>query len=87
MSIILLLAAQAAGQEITTFYPLPSQKKPEQAEQQAPVPPPGTREQEAAKPAPKSVEPEEMKVLKVRDVPANANVIFVPPPEEPKTPN
>ena len=77
MSIILLLAAQAAGREITTFYPLPSQKKPEQAEQKAPVPP-ATVAAEDTKP----VEAEEMKVLKVREVPATANVIFVPPPPE-----
>ena len=85
MSIILLLAAQAAGQEITTFYPLPSQKKPEQAEQQAPVPP-AASEALAAASVPKPAEPE-MKVLKVREVPATANVIFVPPPEEPKKPD
>ena len=83
MSIILLLAAQAAGQEITTFYPLPSQRKPEQqqSQQATPTPPPAPAPEEAS-PAPKPAEPaEEMKVLSVREVPPTANVIFVPPPD------
>ena len=84
MSIILLLAAQAVGQEITTFYPLPSQRKPEQQQQSqeaTPTPPPAPAPKEANA-APKPAEPaEEMKVLSVREVPPTANVIFVPPPD------
>jgi len=83
MIIILLLAMQAPGQEITTFYPLPSQKKPEQAQQKMADPPVTVLAAQDAKPAPKPAEPaEEMKVLKVREVPPTANVIFVPPPAE-----
>ena len=83
MIITLLLAMQAPGQEITTVYPLPSQKKPEQAQQQKGDPAAQVSAAEEAKPVPKPAEPaEEMKVLKVREVPPTANVIFVPPPAE-----
>lgn len=90
MSIILLLAIQAAGQEVTTFYPLPS-KQQEQAELRkaqglaagtpvavAPAAPP------AGKPAPKPAEPETVEVMSVKTVPADANVRFVPEGEKPK---
>lgn len=75
MSIILLLAAQAAGQVITTFHPLPSQKKEEQA-QQAQQQPDGAKAQAEQAP-PKPAEP--MKVLSVREVSPDTNVVFVPP--------
>jgi hypothetical protein len=90
MSIILLLAIQAAGQEVTTFYPLPS-KQQEQAELRkaqgltagtlvavAPAAPP------VAKTAPKPAEPEKIEVVSVKTVPADANVRFVPEGEKPK---
>jgi hypothetical protein len=74
MSIILLLAAQAAGQVITTFHPLPSQKKEEQAQQAQQ--PDGAKPQAEQAP-PKPAEP--MKVLSVREVSPDTNVVFVPP--------
>jgi hypothetical protein len=90
VSIILLLAIQAAGQEVTTFYPLPS-KQQEQAELRkaqgltagtlvavAPAAPP------VAKTAPKPAEPEKIEVVSVKTVPADANVRFVPEGEKPK---
>ena len=90
MSIILLLAIQAAGQEVTTFYPLPS-KQQEQADLRkaqglaaetpvaaAPAAPPG------AKSAPKPAEPEKIEVVSVKAVPADPNVRFVPEGEKPK---
>jgi hypothetical protein len=85
VSILLLLAIQAAGQEVTTFYPLPS-KQQEQAELRkaqglaagapvaaAPAAPP------VAKPAPKPAQPVKIEVLSVKTVPADANVVFQPP--------
>jgi hypothetical protein len=88
--ILLLLAIQAAGQAVTTFYPLPS-KQQEQAVLRkaqglaagtpvavAPAAPP------VAKPAPKSAEPEKIEVVSVKTVPADANVRFVPEGEKPK---
>jgi hypothetical protein len=90
VSILLLLAIRAAGQEVTTFYPLPS-KQQEQADLRkaqglaaetpvavAPAAPPG------AKPAPKPAEPEKIEVVSVKTVPADANVRFVPEGEPPK---
>jgi hypothetical protein len=90
VSILLLLAIQAAGQEVTTFYPLPS-KQQEQAELRkahglaagtpvavAPAAPP------EVKPAPKPAEPEKIEVVSVKTVPADANVRFVPEGEKPK---
>ena len=88
--ILLLLAVQAAGQAVTTFYPLRS-KQQEQEELRkaqglaaetpvavAPAAPP------AAKPAPKPAEPEKIEVVSVKTVPADANVRFVPEGEKPK---
>jgi hypothetical protein len=90
MSILLLLAIQAAGPGVTTFYPLPS-KQQEQAELRkaqgltagtlvavAPAAPP------VAKTAPKPAEPEKIEVVSVKTVPADANVRFVPEGEPPK---
>ncbi len=89
MSLIFcLLAAQAAGQEITTFHPLPAQAQQERERRQAqglpvgePAAPatvtPVASQPEAPKPP---VEP--IKVLSVRVVPPDANVIFVPPPPD-----
>jgi hypothetical protein len=90
VSILLLLAIQAAGREVTTFYPLPS-KQQEQAELRkaqgltagtlvavAPAAPP------EAKTAPKPAEPEKIEVVSVKTVPADANVRFVPEGEKPK---
>jgi hypothetical protein len=89
MSIILLLAIQAAGPEVTTFYPLPS-KQQEQEELRkaqglaagtpvvvAPAVPP------VPKPAPKPAEPQKIEVVSVKTVPADANVRFVPEAGEP----
>ena len=89
MSIILLLAAQAAGQEITTFHPLPSQEKAEAQQvqaQQANRPVEAKAEaqpQPQVEPAPPKP-PEKIEVLSVRKVSPNANVVFVPPPDEPR---
>jgi hypothetical protein len=90
VSILLLLAIQAAGQEVTTFYPLPS-KQQEQAELRkaeglaagtpvavTPAAPPAT------KPASKPAEPVKIEVMSVKTVPADANVRFVPEGEKPK---
>ncbi|MGN6154669.1 MAG: hypothetical protein ACTHN4_02915 [Sphingomicrobium sp.] len=90
MSIILLLAIQAAGQEVTTFYPLPS-KQQEQEELRkaqglaagtpvavAPAAPP------VANPAPTPAEPVKIEVVSVKTVPADANVRFVPEGQPPK---
>jgi len=77
MSIILLLAAQAAGQEVTTFYPLPSQQKQEQAQSENAAQSPAAVAQ-GTKPAPKPAEVEQIKVLSVTAVPPDANVVFVP---------
>lgn len=90
MSIILLLAVQAAGREVTTFYPLP----PKQQEQEelrkaqglpvgapAPAAAPAAKPQEA-KPAPKPEAP--IEVMSVKAVPADANAVFVPETQKPK---
>jgi hypothetical protein len=89
VSLLPLLAIQAAGQEVTTFYPLPS-KQQEQAVLRkaqglaagtpvavAPAAPP------VAKPAPKPAEPEKIEVMSVKAVPADANVVFQPEPQRP----
>ena len=90
MSIILLLAIQAAGQEVTTFYPLPSKQQEQEELRQAqglaagtpvavtPAAPP------VAKPAPKPFESEKIEVVSVKAVPADANVRFVPEGQPPK---
>ena len=79
-AIALALAAQPLGPEVTTFHPLPSQKKEkqEQAKQQAsqPAEPKPQAQQEPAKP------PEEIKLLSVRVIPPSASVTFVPPEGE-----
>ena len=81
IAIAIALAAQAAGQEVTTFHPLPSQAKEEQAKQEAPKP--ASDAPEAAVPATPPAAAEKIEVVSVRDVPADANVLFVPPPPQP----
>jgi len=90
VSILLLLALQAAGREVTTFYPLPS-KEQQQVElrkaQGLPASVPGAAAAPAAKPkeprpAPKPDVP--IEVVSVKAVPADANVIFVPETQKPK---
>lgn len=89
MSIILLLAIQVAGQEIKTFYPLPSKQQQQQEELRkvqglptvtpvvvAPAAPP------VEKPAQEPAQPEKIEVVSVKTVPADANVAFVPPSPE-----
>lgn len=92
MSILLLLAIQAMGPEVTTFYPLPSkqqeQKELKQAQglaagASAPVAAPAAKPQEA-KPAPKAEVP--IKVISVTRVPADANVVFQPAPQPEQPP-
>ena len=80
-AIAFALAAQAAGQEVTTFHPLPGERKQEQA-QQPPAGQAAGAAAPAAKAAPAAAEPEKIEVVSVRDVPANANVRFVPPEGE-----
>jgi hypothetical protein len=77
MSIILLLAVQAAGQEVTTFYPLPPQQKQEQAQTQDRDQPASAASQ-GAKPVPNPAKAEQIEVLSVKAVPPDANVMFVP---------
>ena len=94
MSILILLALQAAGREVTTFYPLPSKEQQQQelrkAQGLAPVAPVVVAEKpEAAKapqpaPPPKPAEVEQIKVVSVTEVPADANVVFVPEAGKPK---
>lgn len=90
MSIILLLAIQAAGQEVTTFYPLPSKQQEQKELRQAqglPVAAPVAEAPAAppvAKPAPKPAEREKIEVVSVKVVPADANVRFVPEGQVPK---
>lgn len=79
LTIVLALAVQAAGQEITTFHPLPPQAKDKQARQQVPVQP----VEPAAAVAPTADASEKIEVLSVSEVPADANVRFVPPPPSP----
>jgi hypothetical protein len=83
VSIILLLAIQAAGQEVTTFYPLPSKAQEQKELKQAQGLPAGTPDPAAApaakavaKPAPKPEVP--IEVVSVKAVPADANVVFQP---------
>ena len=88
MSILLLLALQAAGREVMTFYPLPPKEQQQQELRKAQGLPPMAPvavavKQEAAKapqPAPprKPPEAEQIKVVSVTEVPADANVVFVP---------
>ena len=84
--LLLLLALQAAGQEVTTFYPLPS-KEQQQVELRkaqglpASVPAPAAKPKEP-KPAPKPEVP--IEVVSVKAVPADANAIFVPETQKPK---
>lgn len=85
MSIILLLAIQAAGQEVTTFYPLPSKEQQQEELRKAqglpPLKPAPVAKPEAAKaqqlPAPPP-KPLPIEVVTVKKVAADANVIFVP---------
>ena len=92
MSILLLLALQAAGREVTTFYPLPS-KEQQQVElrkaQGLPASVPGAAVAPAAKPkepkpAPKPEVP--IEVVSVKAVPADANVVFQPAPQPEQPP-
>lgn len=84
MSLLLLLAIQAAGQEVTTFYPLPSKAQEQKELKQAQGLPAGAPEPaaapaakpEEAKPAPKPEVP--IEVVSVKAVPADANVVFQP---------
>jgi Na+-transporting methylmalonyl-CoA/oxaloacetate decarboxylase gamma subunit len=90
VSILLLLAIQAAGQEVTTFYPLPSkaqqQKELKQA-QDLPAGAPAPAAASATKPQEPKVAPKPeapIEVVSVKTVPANANVIFVPGTQKPR---
>jgi hypothetical protein len=84
VSLLLLLAIQAAGQEVTTFYPLPSKAQEQKELKQAQGLPAGSPEPAAApaakpqepKPAPKPDVP--IEVVSVKAVPADANVVFRP---------
>jgi hypothetical protein len=89
MSLMFLLAAQAMGPEITTYYPLPSKAQQEadlrKAQGLSPLP-----EQAAAAPnSAKAAKPEapkeqvEIKVMSATKVSPDANVVFVPPPDQP----
>lgn len=90
MSLILLFAMQAAGQEITTYYPLPSKAQQELERRQAqglpPLPQaaktaeaPGAKQGETETPEPP---PEPLQVVSVTTVRPDATVKFVPPPDE-----
>jgi hypothetical protein len=93
MSIIHLLAMQAAGQEIKTFYPKPSKEQHERELRRAqglpvaestaaPAPAPSQPAQPPQPDAPKPP-PEPIKVMSVTQVPADANVIYRPEPQQP----
>lgn len=90
MSIILLLAIQAMGREVTTFYPLPSKQQERKEPRKAQALPTATPVAVApavppvAKPAPKPAVPEKIEVVSVKTVPADANVVFVPEGQPPK---
>jgi hypothetical protein len=90
MSLIVLLAMQALGQEITTYYPLPSKAEQERELRQAqglpPLPdaakppqPKAANQAEASAPKPP---PEPLQVVSVTTVRPDASVKFVPPPDE-----
>ncbi|HWI76934.1 MAG TPA: hypothetical protein VNS53_07635 [Sphingomicrobium sp.] len=87
MSILLLLALQAADREVTTFYPLPPKEQQQQELRKAQgLPPVAPVKPEVAKapepaPSPKPVEPEQIKVVSVTKVSPDANVVFVPTPD------
>lgn len=83
MSIILLLAIQAAGHEVTTFYPLPSKAQEQKGFKRAqgllagaPDPAAPAAKPQEPKPAPKPEVP--IEVVSVKAVPADANVVFRP---------
>jgi hypothetical protein len=84
VSILLLLAIQAAGQEVTTFYPLPPKQQEQKELRQAQGLPAGAPVVAAptAKP-PKPAAPEKIEVVSVKAVPADANVVFQPEPQRP----
>ena len=98
MSLLILLAVQAAGQEIRTFYPLPP-KEQQQEElrnaqglpplKPAPAPAEGTEAAKPPQPPAPPPKPVPIEVVTVKKVAADANVIFVPdsapqPPQQPK---
>ncbi len=80
MSLLILLAIQAAGQEIKTFYPLPPKEQQERELRKAQGLP--VKEPAAAAQPPKPVQPPPppgpIEVVSVKTVPADANVVFVP---------
>jgi hypothetical protein len=84
VSLLLFLAVQAAGQEVTTFYPLPSKAQEQKELKQAQGLPAGSPEPATApaakpqepKPAPKAEVP--IEVVSVKAGPADANVVFQP---------
>jgi hypothetical protein len=80
---------QAAGQEVTTFYPLPPKQQEQKELRQAQGLPAGTPvaavpvAPQEAKPPPKPAAPEKIEVVSVKAVPADANVVFQPEPQRP----
>jgi hypothetical protein len=89
VSLLLLLAIQAAGQEVTTFYPLPPKQQEQKELRQAQGLPAETpvvvtpAAPQEAKPPPKPAAPEKIEVVSVKPVPADANVVFQPEPQRP----
>ena len=90
MSILLLLALQAAGREVTTFYPLPPKEQQQEELRKAQGLPPVPAAPEAVKPeaakAPQLAPPKEQSditVVMVTKVSPDANVVFVPEAEKP----
>jgi len=81
-AIVLALAAQAAGQEIKTFHPLPSQRPQQAEQQQQDAKTSGGPAPQEAKAEEKPREPEKIEILSVREVPPGTRVKFVPPPED-----
>jgi hypothetical protein len=87
--LLFLLAVQAMGPEVTTYYPLPPREQQQEELRKAqglPVAAPApaaapTAKSQEAKPAPK---PEAaIKVVSVKAVPADANAVFQPEPRQP----
>ena len=81
-AIVLALVAQAAGQEIRTFHPLPPQRAEQAEQQQQDAKASADPASQEAKAEEKPREPEKIEILSVREVPPGTRVKFVPPPED-----
>lgn len=83
-AIVLALTAQAAGQEIKTFHPLPSQRAQQDEQQQQDAKASADPASQEAKAEEKPREPEKIEILSVRTVPPGTRVKFVEPEDKPE---